>query len=363
MRDHGSEPLGSRSEDDPRTSGAGGRRSFLRRAVGVGAVGLAGLAGCTDGATAFPSDDVRFVVPFAPGGGFDEIARLAEPYWETHLPGDASLVVDNVEGGGSAVGTGQVYDAEPDGHTLLFGDPFSAGGRQVVTDPGYDIPEMRYVGHFSHEPHGIAAAEELGLAGWDDFVDRVDEFNVATQGRGSVAHLAPLLLAEVTGAFSADALNFVHYTGTGEAIAGLERGEVDVYPVGSASSALVARALDDVEHFLMFTDAKTGEEFFPETRVYAAELDVPNVAEYIELSSFQRFVAAPPGVPDDILETLREAMDAVLADESFREEALAADRFLLNTAVGPESRELAERKLAALREAPFPSVLEDALGE
>lgn len=338
------------------------RRALLRSVAGAGTAGLAGLAGCTGGDGEYPTEEIRFVVPFAAGGGFDEIARLAQPYWEEHLPGDASLVVENVEGGGSAVGTAQVYNAEPDGHTLLFGDPFSSGGRQVVTDPGYDITEFRYVGHFSHEPHGIAAAESLDIAGFDEFVDRIGEFNVATQGRGSVAQLAPLLLAEVTGAFDGDEINFVHYTGTGEAIAGLERGEVDVYPVGSASSALVARAVEGVEHFLMFTDAETGEEFFPETRLYAGELDIPNIEEYIGLSSFQRFVAAPPGVDDEIIETLREAMGTILDDESFNSDALDADRFLLDTAVGEQSRELAERKLAALREEPFPSVLEAAVG-
>jgi len=339
--------------------GGTGRRGFLRRtAAGAGVIGI---AGCAAGGE-YPTADVRFIVPFAPGGGFDEIARLAEPYWEEYLPGDATLVVDNVEGGGSAVGVREAYGADPDGHTLLFGDPFSGGGRQVATDAGYDLTELRYVGQFSHEPHGIAAAESLGLTGWDDFVDRIDEFNIATQGRGSVAHLAPLILAEVTGAFDPADLNFVHYTGTGEAIAGLERGEVDLYPVGSASSALVARTVEEVEHFLMFTDADTGEEFFPDTRVYAAEQEIPSVEEYIELSSFQRFVAAPPGVPDETLATLRDAMRGVLGDESFQQEALAADRFLLDTAVGAAARDLTERKLSILRSDPILPVLEDALG-
>lgn len=346
------------------------RRTFLG---GLGTASAIGLAGCLEDDTPpadgdsppeepeYPTENVRFVVPFAAGGGFDEIARLAQPYWEEHLPGDRNLVVENVEGGGSAVGTAQAYDADPDGHTLLFGDPFSSGARQIVTDPGYDILEMSFVGQFSHEPHGIAVAEELELDGWNDFVDRIDEFTFATQGVGSVAHVAPLLLAEITGAFDIEDVAFVHYTGTGEAMAGLERGETDVYMVGSASSALVARSLADVEHFLMFTDAEIGEEYFPETRFYAAELDVPNVDEYIDVSSFQRFVAGPPDVPDDVLEIQREAMRDVLADDDFQEDALGADRFLLNTAVGEAAREVAERKLDHLREEPWPTLLSEML--
>ena len=340
------------------------RRTVLRRAAAFGAASAAGLAGCLGtNEESYPADDIRLVVPFAPGGGFDEIARLAEPYLEEHLPGDTTVVVDNVEGGGSSVGTAQAYGADPDGYTLLFGDPFSSGARQIVTDPGYDILEMDYIGHFSHEPHGVAASEELELDGWSDFVARIDEFNFATQGTGSVAHLTPLMLAEITDEFDIDDLSFVHYTGTGEAMAGLERGEVSVYMVGSASSALVARSIDGVEHFLMFTDAETGEEFFPETRFYAEELDIPNIEEYVDLSSFQRFVAAPPGLPEGVLETQRDAMADVLDDESFQQAALDANRFLLNTTVGSAARDLTERKLQFLQEEPFPALLEDAIGD
>jgi len=339
------------------------RRTLLKGAAGVGTGSITGIAGCLGRSREqYPSGEIRFVVPFAAGGGFDEIARLAEPYWTEHLPGDAEVVVENVEGGGSAVGTAQVYDADPDGYTLLFGDPFSSGARQIVTDPGYDILEMSFVGHFSHEPHGIAALSDLGLAGWEEFTDRVGEFNFATQGTGSVAHVAPLLLAEITGEFDIDDVNFVHYTGTGEAMAGLERGEADVYMVGSSSSALVARSIDAVEHFTMFTYEDIGGERFPDTRFFAGDMDIPNIDEYIDVSSFQRFVAGPPGVPEPILETQRDAMASVLADETFREDALEADRFLLNGGVGEDSRAIAERKLERLRQEPWPSLLEGMLG-
>lgn len=338
------------------------RREYLTRTSAVLGASIIGTAGCVGSSTSdYPTDDIRFVVPFAAGGGFDEIARLAKPYWEENLSEDATVVVENVEGGGSAIGTSQVYNAEPDGHSLLFGDPFSGGGRQIVTDPGYNLREMSFVGHFSHEPHGIAAAKGLELSGWDDFVDRIEEFNFATQGTGSVAHITPLMLAEITGTFDIDDVNFVHYTGTGEAIAGLERGEVDIYMVGSASSALVARAVEGVEHFMMFTDGETGEEFFPETRYYAAEEDIPSIEEYIDVSSFQRFVAGPPDVSDEILQTQREAMDGILTDDTFNQEALDANRFLLDTSVGEDSRELAMKKLDYLSEDPWPSLLSEML--
>lgn len=336
------------------------RRTFLKHATL--ATTTVGITGCVGNQSAsYPSEDIRFVVPFAAGGGFDEIARLAQPYWEDYLPEDATLFVENVEGGGSAVGTNQVYSAGPDGYSLLFNDPFSSGARQIVTDPGYDILEMTFVGHFSHEPHGIAALNELELAGWDDFVDRIDEFNFATQGTGSVAHITPLLLAEITGEFDINDITFVHYTGTGEAMAGLERGETNIYMVGSASSALVARALDPVEHFMMFTTEEIGGEYFPDTRFFAGDLDIPNIDEYIDLSSFQRFVAGPPEVPDDILETQRGAMDDILKDDEFHSAALDANRFLLNYGTGEESRSIAERKLEHLQQNEWPTLLDDML--
>jgi tripartite-type tricarboxylate transporter receptor subunit TctC len=336
------------------------RRSFLKTTAYAGtAIALTGCIGTQP--TEYPSEDIRFVVPFAAGGGFDEIARLAQPYWEEYLPEEATLVVENVEGGGSAVGTAEVYSADPDGYSLLFNDPFSSGARQIVTDPGYDIRDMTFIGHFSHEPHGIAAAESLNLQDWNDFVNRIDEFNFATQGTGSVAHITPLLLAEITGEFDIDDITFVHYTGTGEAMAGLERGETNIYMVGSASSALVARALDSVEHFMMFTTEEIGGEFFPNTRYFAGDLDIPNIDDYIELSSFQRFVAGPPEVPGDILEIQRSAMTEILDDDDFHSDALDANRFLLNFGTGEETREIAERKLDHLSQGNWPSLLDDML--
>src|SRR5688572_22419733 len=72
------------------------------------------------GQAKYPDRPIRLVVPFAPGGENDLVARLWAKYAAPHLPG-ASIVVENKPGAGGAIGAGEVARSRPDGHTLLLG--------------------------------------------------------------------------------------------------------------------------------------------------------------------------------------------------------------------------------------------------
>src|ERR1700731_3321412 len=90
-----------------------------RRAVGLAAVaGLAALCARPVRAQTYPVRPVRIVVPFAPGGGADLIARLIAPQLQQHL--EQSFFIDNRAGAAGRIGAGAVAKSEPDGHTLLM---------------------------------------------------------------------------------------------------------------------------------------------------------------------------------------------------------------------------------------------------
>src|SRR5436190_16902541 len=93
------------------------RRKFLQLATG--AVALPVLA-CHAFAQAYPARPVRMIVPFAPGGQNDAIGRLIAQKLSENL--GKQFIIENVGGGGGAVGTGRAMQAAHDGYTLLVMD-------------------------------------------------------------------------------------------------------------------------------------------------------------------------------------------------------------------------------------------------
>ena len=106
--------------------------------------------GCRPGAetTDYPTRAVRLIVPFAPGGGVDIVARLIAPKlsdaWKH------SVVIDNRDGGGTTIGTGLAARAEPDGHTLVMVTATFAINPSLYKKLAYD--SVRDFAPVSHQP-------------------------------------------------------------------------------------------------------------------------------------------------------------------------------------------------------------------
>src|SRR6266480_5361867 len=94
---------------------------FSRRdvvAAGIGASLFLAPREASAAAGGFPARNIQFIIPYAPGGGFDVYVRVIAPVMEKYLPKKVSIVPVNVAGGGGAKGIGQLYRARPDGYTL-----------------------------------------------------------------------------------------------------------------------------------------------------------------------------------------------------------------------------------------------------
>ena len=200
-----------------------GRRSFLRGAASLAAYSLVHQARAQ---STFPSKPITLVVPFAPGGNVDIVARsLGVPL--TKMAGQP-VVVDNRAGGGGGVGTGLVVRAAADGYTLLVATPGQLGTLPEIIKLPYKADSLVPVSLLSRTPVVVVVrANDTRFKTAADFIKAMKAtkggVTLGHAGPGSPNHLALLQLED-----SAKVqVNAVPYKGSGPALVDLLGGQID----------------------------------------------------------------------------------------------------------------------------------------
>lgn len=179
-------------------------------------------------AQGYPAQPVRIVVPFAPGGATDIIARLVATRLTARL--GQSFVVDNRGGGSGIPGTQVVQNAKPDGYTLLLSGngPHATNAvlfQKLPYDPLKDFTQISLTGTL---PLLINVNPSAPVRTLQEFIDwarkNPGKINYASPGNGTPPHLSMELLAQTQG------LSLVHvpYKGSAPAINDLMAGHVPV---------------------------------------------------------------------------------------------------------------------------------------
>ena len=200
-----------------------------RKLLTLGALAAAGGAFASDAwGQTFPAKPVTIVVPFAPGGNTDLVARMLGVSLGKVL--GQSVIIDNRAGGGGAIGAGQVARAAADGYTLLL-----AGAGVVVT-----VPEMISTPYSRTDfaPLGLVNKSSMVLlarkndARFKDFAELAayarsgeGKLVAAHSGPGTPNHLALLQLENLLSA----KFTVVSYRGSGPALSDLIGGQIDVH--------------------------------------------------------------------------------------------------------------------------------------
>jgi tripartite-type tricarboxylate transporter receptor subunit TctC len=271
------------------------RRAFLRSA-GATLAAAAGLRAATGPAraAAYPDHPIRIIVPFAPAGPTDIMARVLANQLGQALGGTA--VVENRPGAGGNIGIGLTARAEPDGYTLLV------TSSAFVVNPGlyakipYDpFADFAPIAELGTSPNVILADPKTGLASIADLVARAkthpNELNYASPGLGTTPQLAGELLKIVAG------IEIVHvpFSGAGPAIQALLSGTTQL------AVAALPPAHPHIEAGALKALAITGARRW---------FDLPDVPTMVELGytdfvsdTFQGFLA-PAKTPAAIVELL-----------------------------------------------------------
>lgn len=189
----------------------------------------------------YPSKPVRIVVPYAPGGGSDIIARMMGLKLGEAL--GASFVIDNRPGAGSLVATELVAKSSGDGYTLILADVPLTINVSTYARPGYDpvkdfspimmvgITPQIMVAHASFAPNSLKELLDMPRA-------QTERIPMGTGGTGSSPHMTYELLRLRTGL----TLNHVPYKGGGPATTDVLAGQIPIALNGAPSAMTYLRA-------------------------------------------------------------------------------------------------------------------------
>ncbi|GAB2461028.1 tripartite tricarboxylate transporter substrate binding protein [Comamonas humi] len=211
-----------------------------KRAFAASLLALSALAGTTTTAwadDAYPSKPIRWLVPYAAGGGSDFLARTIGQALSVHVK--QPVVVDNKPGGNTAIAAAETARAAADGYTVLSADNGTLIYNPVLYktlsyNPSKDLAPVTLMGRF---PMILVANPNAGFADAKDFIAKAKAnkqgLNYASAGAGSPHHLAMELLKVEAG------LTLVHapYRGAAPALADVAGGQVPAMMVDLAAGA------------------------------------------------------------------------------------------------------------------------------
>ena len=272
---------------------------------------LLGVALAPDqaGAQSYPSRPVRVVVPASPGGGSDLTARILAPGLGAEL--GQPFVVENRVTSGGIVGTQQVAESPPDGHTLLGTfDTFATNPylyKNLRWDPLRDFAPVMLICRY---PQVLVVHPSLGVKTVREFValakERGASLNYGSAGPASSSRLAYELFKQVAGIETMP----IHYRGGGPAMQDLVSGQVQVMLIQGGGA--IAQHVKAGKLVALGVSTAARSPFWP---------GVPAIAETypgFESTSWTA-IFAPAETPAPIVERLHGALTKVLADPQVRE--------------------------------------------
>lgn len=266
----------------------------------------------------WPDKPVKIVVPFAPGGTTDILARVMAP--ELASAFGQNFIIDNKGGAGGNIGADIVAKSPADGYTLLMGTVGTHGINKALYsklpyDPQKDFAPITLVAGVPNVMvMNARRAQELGIASVADFVRYAKanpgKLNMASSGNGTSIHLAGELFKVRTGIF----MTHIPYRGSGPALKDLIAGATDVM-FDNLPSAMPHIQSGALKAFAVTSATRS-----------AALPDLPTVAEAGNLPGFEASswfgLLAPAGTPADVVSRIQQASAKAMQQPAIKERLL-----------------------------------------
>ena len=273
---------------------------------------------------------IRIIVGFAPGGGFDSYSRLIARHMGKHIPGNPTIIVENMDGAGSLVAANHVANVAPRDGTvignfhgnLIMQQAFGAQGVQ------FDAAQMGFLGVPTRDRNLCVAS---GTSGFKSLKEAQNpggrEIVFGADAPGSTTHDVIAVLKE---ALDLNAKIVPGYTGTSRTRLAMEQGEVDGL-CGWSWESVKTSNYDDVVNGTIVPIVQVTDKPIADMPVKDVPLarDLARTEEGKQLikagienvSNFNRPYLLPPAVPAERVAALQQALAATFKDPAFLADA------------------------------------------
>lgn len=283
-------------------------------------------------ARSLEGESIELIVPYAPGGSYDQVLRNLQPFLEKHTGAD--VVVRNMPGAGSLVAMGSVSNAPERAFQMVAANVMGILGPELADSAGVDlsINDFRWVGNTSLEPEMLIVASGSGIESIEDLAAQAAEtgepVTFAATGPDNF-YVNALVMGEVFD-FPVEVVS--GFDGAGGVYQAVVQGDADA-AMGSLTSAKAVMGGEGKAIALLgeLPESATDEmrdlvDGVPDAADLAEEAELSAEAEevlqtHLNMLAMNRPLAAPPSTPDDRLAAYRAAYELIFEDPDFIEAA------------------------------------------
>jgi tripartite-type tricarboxylate transporter receptor subunit TctC len=313
------------------------RRAVMaaRGTIAVAATGALAATACAQSASPgagaeaafFKDKTVRLIVGYGPGGGYDSYARMIAPYLGKTL--GASVVVENLPGAGGIAATNRTAVSPADGLTIQIVNGTGAALSQVLEIPTvrYNVLEMTHLGTVSASPWMWMVGPGSAIKTPQDALKPGVKLSWA--GSGPIDGLSDGA-AFTCAALKLDCRVVIGYKGSNDAALAVIRGEMDSIYVSDTSANNIAKSGNA---HAVATIGRKPSRFFPNAPLIFDAVTLDKESTWLldfrtAAEDLGRILVAPPKMPPERAQFLRNAVKATLDDPVLRAEGERSERYL-----------------------------------
>ncbi|MGB3406253.1 MAG: tripartite tricarboxylate transporter substrate binding protein [Jannaschia sp.] len=275
----------------------------MRKLLATGAMAIAVMTAGAAFADYPTEDNITFVIPYSPGGGFDTIVRQMAPAMEAAM--GTTVVPENVEGAGGARGGQSVRRADPDGYTIgIYNIPGLTVNEALGIDQGFKLNEVTWIANLAVETYALAVRKDSPINSVEDLCGLDRPAKLSDTGATSTASVTTRITFGILGC---EIVDVTGYAGSNDSMIAVISGEVDatIKPITSLAKYMGDGGSDDLKLILTLTL----DEAVPGVPS-ATDIGQPELAKF----TLNRVIGGPPGMSPDVVAALEAGLKAASED-------------------------------------------------